>query len=149
MPELTAAEKQIHEIVNPVSQRVATLNQSLKDIIQSHEALSDQVGRDIGHVTHRMDNIEKPPTPDRAELYAALSEAQGQIQAADQTQESEIRNREGKFLYSFKYADLAACLEVCRKPLSDNGLVIIQLPTLGETEKYAVVRTSTPYMPCN
>ena len=87
MPEFTPQEQQIHDIVQPISQRVSTLNQSLKDIIQSHEALSDQVGRDIGHVTHRMDNIEKPPTPDRAELYKALAAAQLEIHNAELNQE--------------------------------------------------------------
>ena len=134
MPEFTPQEQQIHDIVQPISQRVSTLNQSLKDIIQSHEALSDQVGRDIGHVTHRMDNIEKPPTPDRAELYKALAAAQLEIHNAELNQEMTSTN------YNFRYADLASVMNAVRKPLAKNGLAIVQL-TADESDSKLGIRT--------
>lgn len=75
-----------------------------------------------------------PPPPDRAALYAALAKAQGEIQAAEANKEAEIRKKDdyNVVLYTFKYADLAACLEVIRKPLSENGLALIQIPSLGD-----------------
>lgn len=63
-----------------------------------------------------------------AELYKALAVAQGQIQAADASSEADMGT------YKYKYADLAACLEVIRKPLSENGLCLIQIPSLNGTE---------------
>lgn len=112
-PEMTAAEVQIRQIIAPIDHGLKKLRES------------------VDHVMHRMDNIEKPPAEPKYDLlYAALAKAQGEIQAAEMNQESQVKNREGKFLYSFKYADLAACLEVIRKPLSDNGLALIQIPSL-------------------
>ena len=67
------------------------------------------------------------PEP-KAELYKALAVAQGEITAAEALQTADAGS------YSYKYADLAACLEVIRKPLSDNGLALIQLPSIVEGE---------------
>jgi hypothetical protein len=64
------------------------------------------------------------PEPQHDKLFAALSVAQGQIQSA-------IADKENTH-FNFKYADLDACWEACRKPLSDNELAVIQLPTVGE-----------------
>lgn len=55
------------------------------------------------------------------ELAGALAKAQGQIQNA-------AKDTANPFFKS-KYADLASCWDACRKPLSDNSLCIIQLPT--------------------
>ena len=59
----------------------------------------------------------------RDQLYAALAKAQGEITAAEALQTADAGS------YSYKYADLAACLEVVRKPLSDNELALIQIPS--------------------
>jgi len=58
-------------------------------------------------------------------LAAALAKAQGAMAnvLADQTAKIEMKAG-GQFSYS--YADLASVLEAIRKPLSDNGLSIIQ-----------------------
>ena len=56
------------------------------------------------------------------ELFAALAKAQGQITNAE-------KNRTNLF-YKSTYADLAACWDACRKPLSDNGLCLIQMPRI-------------------
>jgi hypothetical protein len=72
---------------------------------------------------------EQKPTHDK--LFAALAIAQGEIQAAEATAESEVR-KDGQLIYKFKYADLAACLAVIRKPLSDNGLALVQIPSLED-----------------
>lgn len=64
----------------------------------------------------------------RAELYKALAVAQGEIQAAEANQTADAGS------YTYRYADLAACLEVIRKPLSENELCLIQIPSLIEGE---------------
>ncbi len=67
-------------------------------------------------------------TQQHADIYKALAVAQGDIQAADASSEADMGT------YKYRYADLAACLEVIRKPLSDNGLCLIQIPSLDGTE---------------
>ena len=61
-----------------------------------------------------------------AELASALSKAQGQIKPAKM-------DGTNPFFHS-KYATLGSVWEVCRKPLADNGLSIVQSPIapLGE-----------------
>lgn len=63
--------------------------------------------------------------PRRDELFFALSVAQGEIKAA-------IADKENTH-FGFKYADLDACWDACRKPLADNELCIIQIPSVGES----------------
>lgn len=55
------------------------------------------------------------------ELALALSKAQGEIKPA-------LKDSDNPFFKS-KYADLAAVWEVCRIPLSKNGLTVMQHPT--------------------
>jgi len=52
------------------------------------------------------------------ELTSALVKVQGELKAAKKTSENPF--------YHHRYADLATVWELCRKPLSDNGLAIIQ-----------------------
>jgi len=54
------------------------------------------------------------------ELGAALAKAQGQIEGAKKDSANPF--------FKSKYADLASVWDACRKPLSDNGLSIIQCP---------------------
>lgn len=72
-----------------------------------------------------------PPPPQLDELFAALSVAQGQIKAA-------IADKENTH-FNFKYADLDACWEACRGPLSENELAVIQLPEVGENNAVTMV----------
>jgi len=83
----------------------------------SQEVLTDLIGAAVAQA--------HPPAPQRDELFAALAIAQGEIQAAiaDKTNEH----------FHFSYADLDACWNACRKPLSDNELAIIQIPSVGES----------------
>lgn len=55
------------------------------------------------------------------ELALALSKAQGQIKSAPK--DAKVGGK-----INYKYATLDSIWEVCRKPLSDNGLAVIQLP---------------------
>ena len=59
------------------------------------------------------------------ELSAALAKAQGQIQGAKKTSDNPF--------FKSKYADLSEVWDVCRKPLSDNGLSIVQMPEVTDT----------------
>lgn len=58
------------------------------------------------------------------ELAAALAKAQGQMEGAKKSSANPY--------FKSRYADLAEVWEACRKPLSDNGLAIIQTTTDGE-----------------
>lgn len=58
------------------------------------------------------------------QIATALSKAQGEMTGA-------LKDSANPFFKS-KYADLAAVWEACRKPLSGNGLAIIQSPTVSE-----------------
>ncbi len=59
-----------------------------------------------------------------ADLAAALSKAQASITGA-------LKDSANPFFKS-KYADLASCWDACRKPLTDNGLAVIQTIEAGE-----------------
>ena len=58
-----------------------------------------------------------------AALAAALSKAQASITGA-------LKDSANPFFKS-KYADLASCWDACRKPLTDNGLAVIQTSEAG------------------
>lgn len=60
-------------------------------------------------------------------LGAALAKAQGEFTAAERDYTANVKTRKGSD-YQFNYADLAAYLDVCREPLSKNGLAVIQEP---------------------
>ena len=58
------------------------------------------------------------------ELAAALAKAQGEVEGAAKTSANPH--------FKSKYADLAACWDACRGPLSRNGLAIVQMPSHEE-----------------
>jgi hypothetical protein len=67
----------------------------------------------------------QPTRPKLDELFTALAQAQAEISAA-------VADKENTH-FGFKYADLDSCWEACRKPLTDNELSIIQIPSVGES----------------
>lgn len=71
------------------------------------------------------------------ELAAALSKAQGAMKNAP-------KDTENPFFRS-RYADLASVWDACRKPLTDQGLSIIQVPevTFGGEPEFESYRTKT------
>jgi len=76
-------------------------------------------------------------------LAEALSKAQGEIKGV-------IKDSANPFFHS-TYASLAACLDVCRKPLSDNGLAIVQAPMLVEGKirlKTILIHISGEWISC-
>jgi len=67
------------------------------------------------------------------ELAAALAKCQGALSSVG-------KDREVKGTYSFKYATLSAIWDVVRKPLAENGLSVIQLPSIGERKVFVETR---------
>ncbi len=65
-------------------------------------------------------------------LAEALAKAQGAIEGA-------IKDSTNPHFRS-KYADLAAVWDACRKPLSDNGLAVVQIPC-GENPDVVTIET--------
>lgn len=75
--------------------------------------------------------VESPPqflAPFPPKLAAAFVKAQAKFQTVAQNREVEVRSEKGR--YSFTYATLAALWEMARGPLAENGLGIMQIPTL-------------------
>jgi hypothetical protein len=58
-------------------------------------------------------------------LATALAKAQGAMQPVKKNKSARIETTKGG-VYTYTYADLADVLEAIRKPLSDNGLALIQ-----------------------
>lgn len=69
-------------------------------------------------------------SPEIDKIAAALAKAQGAIEHAEK---GSTNNHFGK-----PYANLASVLDACRKPLSENGLALVQMPTI---EKDWVLKT--------
>jgi hypothetical protein len=61
-----------------------------------------------------------------ADIAAALCKFQGSMVNPPKTKKVDVKNKDGKTLYSYYYADLGACVDSSRKPLSDNGLSFLQ-----------------------
>lgn len=74
------------------------------------------------------------------DLATALAKAQGEFTAAERDHMAKVTSKKGEgSSYSYAYADLQAYLEVCRKPLADNGLSFIQ--NVGVDGQKATVST--------
>jgi len=63
-------------------------------------------------------------------LAAALAKAQASITTLVAGEVAKVKMKAGGE-YSYKYAHLANVIEVCRQPLSDNGLSVVQAPQAG------------------
>lgn len=61
------------------------------------------------------------------QLGAAMAAAQGEFTTAERDYTAKVTTKKGSD-YSFNYADLAAYLDVCRGPLSKNGIAVFQEP---------------------
>lgn len=64
------------------------------------------------------------------ELATALSKAQGEMSAPE-------LNKKG---YNYSYADLNSVWSVCRKPLTNHGLSIIQMGRIIDSKSYLATR---------
>lgn len=71
-----------------------------------------------------------------ADLAAALAKAQGAFPSVEKGKTARVRGENKKtgseVEYTYAYADLADILQAVRKPLSENGLAIIQPVVNGE-----------------
>lgn len=65
------------------------------------------------------------------ELAGALAKAQGQFANPERNREVEVQTKTGN-TYKFKYATFDAILDAVRKPLSENGLALLQGVVTGE-----------------
>lgn len=65
------------------------------------------------------------------EIAAALSKCQGELENASKTSANPF--------YKSKYADLAEVINVCKEPLSNNGLSIVQLTDISENGSIFVI----------
>jgi hypothetical protein len=72
-------------------------------------------------------------SPTLGKLAAALAKAQGQMNAASKSAFNPY--------YGSKYADLASVWDVIRKPLSDNGLAVVQRVTTSVAPPTVSVET--------
>ena len=100
----------------------------------------DAIVSDQDNLKMRVNLLEAHPivqvSPDKSDLYKALAIAQGQIQAAEAKSEADMGT------YQYRYADLAACLDVIRDPLSENGLCLIQIPSIRANDSIEVHLTT-------
>jgi len=69
------------------------------------------------------------------ELAKALAVAQGQISGAKKDSENPF--------FKSKYADLASVWDACRRPLSENGLSVVQMPRSEITENATIIFVDT------
>ena len=135
-PKLESALSYLTEVGEQLTKRISDIEcAEVPAYIDVLDELDERHGKYLDRLDDRCTHLETlslPPGPQYDKLYAALAKAQGEIQAAEANKEAEIRKKDdySVVLYTFKYADLAACLEVIRKPLSDNGLALIQIPSL-------------------
>lgn len=92
---------------------------------QHEDTERQQWEQEMEHNTQHSDRID--------ELAAALSKAQAVIEGA-------IKDADNPYFKS-KYADLGSVWEACRKPLTDNGLAVIQTTEGANPEQVTIVTT--------
>jgi len=75
-------------------------------------------------------------SPELDKWAGAMAVAMGEIEAPERTNKVEVKNREGRLLYSYWYADISQCWAAIRGPLSKNGLAVNQFPEMvGDPRK--------------
>ena len=109
-------EAAVYSLQDSMIARLDTLSQRLDD-------LADKLEVSLG----------EPPDGQIDKLAAALAKAQLSIQNAE-------ANTENDFLNS-RYANLAAVMTACRRPLAENGLAIVQLPRMTESPDIVELET--------
>lgn len=63
---------------------------------------------------------------EHGEIAKAFAQAWGQIETPKHNRKVDVKNKEGRFLYSFNYTDLAGILDTIRKPFKEAGLLVTQ-----------------------
>ncbi len=80
---------------------------------------------------HFVSTIDFERSDDIAAIAGAMAKAQGAMPKLAKNKTATITGvtKAGKpYEYTYDYADIAEVLEAMRKPLSDNGLAVVQLP---------------------
>jgi len=79
---------------------------------------------------------QREMSPEIGKWAEAMANAMGEIVPPERTNLVEVKNREGKFLYSYRYADISQCWDAIRGPLSKSGLAVNQFPEMvGDPRK--------------
>jgi len=87
--------------------------------------------------------IDPAPSPLRTSASVALladALAKAQSQFGDITKDREVQVKSEKGAYKFAYATMSEIREQTRGPLADNGLAIVQAPTVYDRSTYLVTR---------
>lgn len=75
---------------------------------------------------------------EKSESIAKLSEALSKVQSVLKGAAMDSSNP----FFNSKYADLTSVWDACRKPLADNGLAVIQVPSSDDTRpEYVIIET--------
>lgn len=70
-----------------------------------------------------------------SKIFGALAKAQGQFATVERTMTAKITaNSEDKRSFTYRYETLADVLDIIRKPMSDNGIAVMQFPSRKGTE---------------
>lgn len=77
------------------------------------------------------ENNSQQPIPNN-ELFDALAKAQGEFPVIPKDSKVDVKNKEGKLLYTYKYSDLTTIISCTRPALSKNGLSFTQGATKNE-----------------
>jgi len=83
--------------------------------------VSPEIHREVGEDSMSTAQIERSESI--SELAKALAKAQASIKGA-------VKDSQNPFFKS-SYADLESVWDACRKPLTDNGLSVVQIPVGG------------------
>lgn len=83
--------------------------------------------------TEKENHVNDMQSPDIKKLATALAKAQGAMGHA-------TKNAENDHFHN-TYADLAAVIDAGRKPLSDNGLAVVQAIQILDAQRYMLVTT--------
>lgn len=101
--------------------------QDFTEIVRENEVLRTENKR-------LKDDINKQKNS-KSNIYTALAKAQGQFQAV-------AKNQDNPFFKS-KYLTLAGIIDVIRKPFSENGLCLIQSPSVIKQDNSIFVTVKT------
>lgn len=73
-----------------------------------------------------------------SELAKALAAVQANLPSIAKDAKAEVKNKEGKFLYDYKYADLTDVSEAILPLLGKNGLAFTAWPTLDDGGRFVL-----------
>jgi hypothetical protein len=80
-------------------------------------------------------NLIPAPNGDIGSMFADLALAQGEFEPIEQNKTARITNKEGKFLYSFDYADMGEIRSKTTPHLAKNGIAVVALPTVRDNQR--------------